>query len=153
MIVCNGIDTDKDRKTSFWDHRVLTIGLNIRHLCECYLVVSCMAYLSDINGSVSDYGLAFLTSPEDKSNPLLWGGAGTQGFQPPEQLRFVDGGTGKAVDDFKILSPCNGKAYVNILQSCRLTQSSLGHRSRRGRADPTLPSDATKLPGRSTRLL
>ncbi|KAF2170233.1 hypothetical protein M409DRAFT_19835 [Zasmidium cellare ATCC 36951] len=57
---------------------------------------------------VADFGLAFLTSAEDQTNPAYWANAvGTKGYMPPEQIPFEDPLNRKAVDDFKILSDCN----------------------------------------------
>ncbi|KAI5367232.1 Putative serine/threonine-protein kinase, active [Septoria linicola] len=57
---------------------------------------------------LADFGLAIVTSPSDATNPELYNlGAGTKGYLPPEQLRFINPSTGAAVDDFKLLSPCN----------------------------------------------
>lgn len=57
---------------------------------------------------VGDFGLSFLTSESDETNPYFWArAAGTHGFMPPEATSYEDSENKKPVDDFKMLSPCN----------------------------------------------
>ncbi|KAK4628221.1 uncharacterized protein CLAFUR5_11738 [Fulvia fulva] len=57
---------------------------------------------------LGDFGCAFLTTPKDTVNPLLWcHGGGTRGFLAPEQDAHADGVTGKLVDDFPLISHTN----------------------------------------------
>ena len=59
---------------------------------------------------VADFGLSYLTSAEDETNPVYWAlNCGTEGYKAPESIPFEDPIWHKPVDDFKILSPCNGK--------------------------------------------
>lgn len=79
---------------------------------------------------VGDFGLSFLTSEADETNPYYWAtAAGTHGYMPPEQTSFQDPIDKKPVDDFKILSPCNGKSCdIGNQESCIETNNdSMGH--------------------------
>lgn len=39
---------------------------------------------------LADYGLAFVTSKDDMTNPIMWTGQGSLGHFAPEQKTFVD---------------------------------------------------------------
>lgn len=57
---------------------------------------------------LADFGIAIVTDPDDPANPSLYNRqTGTPGYLPPEQCAFSHPETGEAIDDFKLLSPCN----------------------------------------------
>lgn len=56
---------------------------------------------------VSDFGFAIFTGEDDPLNPNFWVGDGTNGWYPPEGMKYIDSETGKVVDNWKMLSACN----------------------------------------------
>ena len=61
---------------------------------------------------LADFGLSFETSKRDKLNPLIWTGAGTRGFLPPEQCGYMDSETR---DAFQSLAHTNVWGFGAIL--------------------------------------
>ena len=57
---------------------------------------------------LGDFGLAFKTTISDPNNPRWYNnGMGTQGFMAPEQLRYINAGTHRPLDEWKLHSKTN----------------------------------------------
>lgn len=66
---------------------------------------------------LGDFGQGFLTSPNDERNPDWWSGRGTEGWKPPEMLRYVDDMTGSRTDQRKLLE------WTNVWQAGAVLRS------------------------------